>query len=259
MTNSDALIGRRATVGVFVCLAVLSACGGGAESDAKAAGADDRTTADAPEPATASDSDETDDSPPADEADSAKGGDDAGGLIDVSDVDWSTVDLTTIDWENIDITQLRTDLVEQNPTVGDLSPDDLAIIQRRITGSFGSGAVTVTIDGRTLELQGFDCAFESSGVLNEGTIFGSNLFGELDGVRIQLQIDSYEDGGSQFTMDDIDDFENPSVSYSGQQGIEVTIDGNDVHAEGLVVDNAQDAFPEVPMTFDASCGPGSLR
>lgn len=252
MTNRSALTGRRATIGVFTCLAVLSACGGGDSSDATVPDAGDEATADAPEPATA---DQADDGGGADE-----GADEGGGtVIDVSDVDWATVDLTTIDWENIDISQLPTDLVEQNPTVANLSQDDLDIIQRRLTESFGSGDVTVTIDGRTHQFQGFECAFESSGVLNDGTIFGSNLFGEVDGARIQLQIDSYDDGTSQFTMDDIDDFENPSVSFSGSTGIAVTIDGNDVHAEGVVSDSTQDTFPDVPMTFDANCGPGSLR
>jgi hypothetical protein len=160
------------------------------------------------------------------------------------------------------MTQVRFGLIDKNPTAGDLSPDVLAIIQRRMAESaptFGSGEVTLTIGDRTFEFEGYQCAFESSGVLNEGTTFGSNLFAEVDGARIQLQIDSYDDGNSQFTMDDIDDFENPSVNYSARQEVAVTIDGTDVHAEGLVVDQTQDTFPEVAMTFDGICGPGSIR
>jgi hypothetical protein len=268
------MISRFAVVGLLACSTVLSACGGGESTDAPEDDGGAETTADGSEAATSSGSDEavpagqvevSDDVAEASDdvaQPSDEGGGFSDGMIDVSDVDWSTVDLTTIDWENIDMAQVKFGLIDKNPTVGDLSPDVIAIIQRRMAESapsFGSGAVTVTIDDRTFEFGGYQCGFESSGLLNEGTTFGSNLFGEVDGVRIQLQIDSYDDGTAQFTMDDIEDFDNPSVSYLESQGISVSIDGNDVHAEGLVTDQTQDTFPRVPMTFDGSCGPTSIR
>lgn len=126
-------------------------------------------------------------------------------------------------------------------------------------GPFGSGAASVTIGDRSWEFEGFECAFESSGVLNEGTTLGTNIIDEADGVRIQLQIDVYDDGAAQFTMDDIDDFENPAFSYLETSDIMVTVDGDTVRAEGDVTDEASGDFEVVPMTFEGECGPSSLR
>ncbi len=179
--------------------------------------------------------------------------------VDTSGVDWATVDLTTIDWANIDMDDVDLVAIEENPTVENISADDLAIIQERLTASSGSGAATLTIAGQTWQFEGFQCAFESSGVLNEGTTLGTNIIGEADGVQIQMQIDAYRDGTAQFTMDDIEDFENPAFSYLETTDIAVTVDGDTVRAEGEVTDQASGNFEVVPMTFEGECGPGSLR
>ena len=113
--------------------------------------------------------------------------------------------------------------------------------------------------GSDVAVRGFQCAFESSGVLNEGTTLGTNIFDAIDGVQIQMQIDVYDDGTAQFTMDDIEDFENPSVSYLETTDITVTVDGDTVRAAGDVTDQASENFDVVAMTFEGECGPGSLR
>lgn len=141
----------------------------------------------------------------------------------------------------------------------DLSAEDIAIIEERNAARFGSGDVTLTVGDRTWDFDGFQCAFESSGLLNEGTTLGTNLIGEVDGARIQMQIDVYDDGAAQFTMDDIDDFENPSISYLETTDIVVTVDGSTVRAEGDVTDEASGNFDVVPMSFEGECGPGSAR
>ena len=74
-----------------------------------------------------------------------------------------------------------------------------------------------------------------------------------------MQIDVYDDGTAQFTMDDIEDFENPSINYLETTDIVVTVDGNIVRAEGDVTDEASGNFEVVPMTFEGECGPSSLR
>lgn len=209
---------------------------------------------DTPDGATAAADDDT--------AGAADGDDDGGdddGATDGSDVDWATVDLSTIDWANIDLGDIDFGAIEENPTIDQISEADLTIIQERMAAQFGTGAVTLTIGDRSWEFDGFRCGFESAGVLNEGTILGTNLFGEVDGTRFQLQIDVYDDETAQFTMDDLDDFENPTISYLETEDITVEIDGNTIRASGDVTDQASETFDVAPMTFEGECGPDSLR
>lgn len=194
-----------------------------------------------------------------DDSDGDEDAGDGGGSVDASGVDWASVDLSTIDWANIDMDDVDLVAIEDNPTVESISEADLAIIQERMAARFGSGAATLTIADRTWQFEGFQCGFESSGALNEGTTLGTNLFGEVDGVRIQMQIDVYADGTAQFTLDDIDDFENPSFSYLETTDISVTVDGDTVRAEGDVTDQASENFDVVAMTFEGECGPDSIR
>lgn len=164
------------------------------------------------------------------------------------------------------------DLSEPAPTDAPSVEDDAGSVDARVDEQVddddsgddpdaggGSGTATLTIADRTWQFVGFQCAFESSGVLNEGTTLGTNILDEADGVRIQMQIDVYNDGTAQFSMDDIEDFENPAFSYLETAGIAVTVDGDTVRAEGEVTDQASETFDVVAMSFEGECGPGSLR
>jgi hypothetical protein len=264
---------RRACIQIAAAALVMTACGGDDSSDEADAGAVDVAESTADETTDADDqsrdeptqvdepgdtTEQNDATEPEGEPEPADQADD-GGSVSGADVDWATVDLTTIDWANIDLDDIDFAATDDNPTTADLSEADLAIIQERMAARFGSGAATLTVGDRTFDFEGFQCAFESSGVLNDGTTLGTNLFGEVDGAQIQMQIDVYDDGTAQFTMDDIDDFENPSVSFIETTDIAVTVDGDTVRAEGDVTDQASDTFDVVPMTFEGECGPGSIR
>ncbi|NNC75548.1 MAG: hypothetical protein HKN93_08575 [Acidimicrobiia bacterium] len=252
--RSKLLRWRRARAGLLVVAMAAAACGG-----------TDPTDSSEPEPTDAPSVEEDVGSVDAqaddqvDNQDSGADVDAGGGSADVSGVDWASVDLTTIDWANIDMDDVDLVAIEDNPTVANISADDLAIIQGRLAASFGSGVATLTIADRTWQFEGFVCAFESSGVLNEGTTLGTNILDEADGVRIQMQIDVYSDGTAQFTMDDIEDFENPAFSYLETTDIAVAVDGDTVRASGEVTDQASENFDVVAMSFEGECGPGSLR
>lgn len=270
----------RTMIGVAIISALLVSCGGddtSVDPEAPSAEIDEDRTAPDDAPNTDAGTDDTEPTAADDDADEPVGSDadqsgqddqsdqderdDNGGdrTVDASGIDWATVDLTTIDWANIDLDDVDFAAIESNPTADQVSDADLAIIQERMAAQFGSGAATLRIGGNTWELEGFQCAFESSGVLNDGRTLGTNLIGEIDGTRVQLQIDVESDGTAQFTLDDIDDFENPSISYLETTDIDVTIDGNTVRAQGDVTDEASGSFDVVPMTFEGECGPGSLR
>lgn len=245
---------RRARAGLLVVAMVAAACGG---SDSADLSEPEPTDAPSVEEDAGSVDAQVDDQ--VDNDDSGGDVDAGGGSVDVSGVDWASVDLTTIDWANIDMDDVDLVAIEDNPTVENISADDLALIQERLAASSGSGTATLTIADRMWQFEGFQCAFESSGVLNEGTTLGTNILGEADGVRIQMQIDVYSDGTAQFTMDDIEDFENPAFSYLETTDIAVTVDGDTVRAAGEVTDQASANFDVVAMSFEGECGPGSLR
>jgi hypothetical protein len=260
----------RSIRGLVVVGVLLAACGGDdtPADRAEQVSADDGTatgdmaTDDATTDDPAIDDEMVDDDAGGGYSGGGDAGDDGGGgggRVDASGIDWATVDLTTIDWANIDLADLDLRAIEDNPTVDQISEADRAIIGERMAAQFGTGSVSLTIADRSWEFDGFQCAFESSGVLRDGVVLGTNLFAEVEGVRIQLQIDAYDDGTAQFTMDDIDDFENPSVSYLETTDIEVDVDGNTVTGSGDVTDQASANFDVVPMTFEGECGPDSLR
>ncbi len=270
VTKEDIMQRGSTVTGVIVTAAMLVSCGGDDTSDGSGSTpsaeveetapdepSGDADTGDA-EPEPADDADQPVESD-ADQADQADPADDGDRIVDVSGVDWATVDLTTIDWERIDLDDVDFAATESNPTAEQVSEADLAVIQERMAAQFGSGAATLTIGDNTWELEGFQCAFESSGVLNDGRTLGTNLMDEIDGTRVQMQIDVESDGTAQFTLDDLDDFENPSISYLEMTDITVTVDGNTVRAEGGVTDEASGTFDVLPMTFEGECGPGSIR
>jgi hypothetical protein len=254
------MIRTHAKAGLLVAVMVIASCGGDDSADSPELEPGDAVSVDEdPGAEPASGDDVGDNQAGDDDSDGDEDAGDGGGSVDVSGVDWASVDLTTIDWANIDMDDVDFVAIEDNPTVEGISEDDIALIQERMAAMFGSGAATLTIADRTWQFEGFQCAFESSGVLNEGTALGTNIFGAIDGVQVQMQIDVYDDGTAQFTMDDIEDFENPSVNYLETTDITVTVDGDTVRAAGDVTDQASENFDVVAMTFEGECGPGSLR
>lgn len=269
------MYGTSKLAGMIVVAAMIVSCGGdddasNVEETDDAVGVEEPSAndeADSVDEADATDADPEPSDSGVTEADGDDNGDDdhAGDAgdgdrtMDVSGIDWATVDLTTIDWANVDLDDVDFAAIESNPTVDQVSDADLAIVQERMAAQFGSGAATLTIGDNTWDLEGFQCAFESSGVLNDGRTLGTNLMDQIDGVRIQMQIDVEADGTAQFTLDDIDDFENPSISYLETTDIAVTVDGNTVRAEGDVTDEASGNSEVVPMTFEGECGPDSIR
>lgn len=136
--------------------------------------------------------------------------------------------------------------------------------------SADSGTATLTFGDTTYEFDNFVCAFGYANTQSETFSFTSNYIGEIDGVRVQMQL-TVEDptGGDQLMGDavkqrlevnDIEDFENPAIDLSAPQ-LTATFDGDNITAEGTFWDavNDPDRTAEVPGTFTATCGAGSRR
>ncbi len=134
-----------------------------------------------------------------------------------------------------------------------------------------SGGATLVVGDQTYQVDNFVCAFGYSSTQSETFSFSSsNLTGEIDGVGVQLQLDVEDpSGGDRLTgdgvnqrihLDDIEDFESPSVSVSSNEVVAV-FEGDDISAEGTFFDAVADPNRAAPLpgTFEATCGAGSRR
>jgi len=189
-----------------------------------------------------------------------------GQVQDPTGIDWATVDLTTIDWTTMDLSQVDWAAISDNPTAANLESATLQLIQSRVN----PGRATLTIGDEVFEFDGFVCAFGHENTQSSTYSFTTDSRGEFDGVRVQMQATIADsDGQGRFegagtthriNMDDISDFENPSIGWSMGDPGTIRIDGNDVTAEGPFDNELTELEREaIPGTLDARCGDMSRR
>lgn len=157
-----------------------------------------------------------------------------------------------------------------NATAAMTEPADGAAPTEEDTGGGGDGSATLTIGDETWEFTGYYCAFGPEETRNDRVSFSSGAFGEsAEGVRLQLDVTiqdtdeqgRYEGEGTihSVSLDDVEDFENPSVAWNAVSGIVgesayyIQIDGKSIHAEAAFDDGTTDAIESTPGTFDGSC------
>ncbi len=123
--------------------------------------------------------------------------------------------------------------------------DDLEDVQ----ASQGGGSATLIVGDQEWTFESVLCAFGEDMIGQEGAVF--NLSSIQDGMQLYASIDSY---GHSLSLDDIEDFENPSVSLGVIGGGEfITLDGKMVSADAEFVDGTSDSMETVPGTFEATC------
>lgn len=133
--------------------------------------------------------------------------------------------------------------------------DDLEAVQE----SAGGGGATFTANGQTWEFSSVLCAFGEDQIGQPGAVF--NLSAIADGLQLYASID--ESGASHsLSLNDIEDFENPSVSLSinpfvagavGAPAEFLTLDGNNVSASVLMIDDTTNQPTSEPAQFSATC------
>jgi hypothetical protein len=180
------------------------------------------------------------------------------GVVDGSDIDWATVDLTTIDWENIDLRTVDFEAAQDNPTAANLTADMQAVISSRLN----PGNVTLTIGDMTWEFDNFLCAVGLEATQSDTFSLSTNTFGEIDGTRIQLQANIEDDSGQgrlegdglthEVFVDDIENFDNPAVSWKMVADQGIVLDGYELSAEGVFDDAV--TGDSVPGTLMGTCG-----
>lgn len=149
---------------------------------------------------------------------------------------------------------------------GDMNDDDSG----DDGGISGEGSATLTIGDETWETESIFCAFSTEETQNDNVPFTVSGFTETStGASAQIDASVVDLSGAAeispenltLTIDDVDDFENPSVAWGlnkqevfGGSLPDLQIDGKNVTIEGVFDDGLTDGeFEAVPGTFVASC------
>ncbi len=185
---------------------------------------------------------------------------------DASNIDWATVDLSTIDWASIDFREVDWAAIEGNPTVSNIDQATRDLIASRMN----PGSATLTIGDQTYQFDSFLCAFGHEATQSDTYSLSTSTFGEIDGTRVQLSADiedpltqgRYEGEGviHRIHVDDVSDFEDPSVSFQMRSADAIQVDGYHITAEGTFDDGLTEGqTAEIPGSLDATCSDQSRR
>lgn len=137
------------------------------------------------------------------------------------------------------------DLIEDpEGAVQDLA-DDLEETQQAV----GGGSATLTVGDETWTFNSVLCAFGEAEIGQEGAVFV--LSSIQDGMQFYVSIDSF---GHSVSLDDIEDFENPSVSLATfNAGEFINLDGKKASGTAGFMDGTTDDFTETEGSFEADC------
>lgn len=164
-------------------------------------------------------------------------------------IDWATIDMATVDWRAI----------EANPTIEDVSDEDVALIQSRVD----PGSATVTLGAETGEGQSFLCAAGHENTESDVYSFSSYTESELGGMRVRVGFDVRDESGTGQTSGDVTyelqiidvSLQNPNISWAMTSADSVTIDGRNVSVSGLFDDLLTDDVVEaIPGSLEGECG-----
>ncbi len=115
------------------------------------------------------------------------------------------------------------------------------------------GSASITIGDETWEFDGALCAIGEEETGQEGAEFVLSAIG--DGVQLYISIDEY---GHTVSLNDIENFEDPSVSYEaggllGDGAEFIVLDGKNVSGEAGFMDTESGSMDTVDGSFEATC------
>lgn len=130
------------------------------------------------------------------------------------------------------------------------------------------GSATLTIGDLVFEFGSFDCASGHENTESDDFSFTTNSFQEFDGARTQMQFTIYDPTSTgrtegdgvvhEIQLDDISNFEDPSISWSMSGAESVTIDGRELSVSGAFDDGLTEAVSEeIPGTLEGVCSEAS--
>ncbi len=179
----------------------------------------------------------------------ACGGGDGGDEGDAGTGDAPTV--TTPSAEDLaeDPERAAQDLAEDLAEDPEGAAQDLAEDLEETQQAVGGGGATLTVGDQTWTFESVLCAFGEEEIGQEGAVFV--LSSLQDGMQFYVSIDSF---GHSVSLDDIEDFENPSVSLEARGAGEfIDLDGKNASGTAGFVDGNTDDFAEVEGSFEATC------
>lgn len=147
------------------------------------------------------------------------------------------------------------DLVAVEDAVDDLLEssegafEDLADSLEDAQEAVGGGSMTLTVGDQTWTYEPVLCAFGPDEIGQEGAEFV--LSSVQDGTQMYVSIDMF---GHSVSLNDIQDFENPSVSLDsfGSEDF-ITVDGKNFSGSAEFIDGTTDSFETTPGTFSGTC------
>ncbi len=158
-----------------------------------------------------------------------------------------------------DVTSTPDDVQESAQQSAEEFADEVVDELEAVQAAEGGGGATLTANGQTWEFPSVLCAFGEDQTGQEGSIF--NLSAIADGLQLYVSID--DSGASHsLSLDDITDFENPSVSLSvdpftaaaaGASEDFLTLDGKSVSADVVMIDGITGMPTAEPAQLTATC------
>jgi len=112
----------------------------------------------------------------------------------------------------------------------------------------GGGSATLTVGDQTWTFAPVLCAFGEEIIGQPGAVF--NLSSIQDGMQMYASVDSF---GNSISLDDIENFESPSVNLSVFGDAVISIDGKNISGEGEFIDGTSGDFSATAGTFSATC------
>lgn len=108
------------------------------------------------------------------------------------------------------------------------------------------GSATLTVGDETWTFDGVLCAFGEDEIGQEGAEFVLSAI--ADGVQFYLDISSF---GHMATINDIENFENPSVNWESEGDDFIILSGKDASGESSFID--YDTMETADGSFEATC------
>jgi len=163
--------------------------------------------------------------------------------VDGAPVDEVVEDATDAVDDAVDVVT-SDDVLEDAADFAEDQADALEDVQEQQGG--GSARLVVGDDEWTFD--SVLCAFGEEEIGQEGAEFV--LSSIQDGLQLYVSIDSF---GHSISLDDIEDFENPSVSLSSEGDDFIVLDGTSVSAATEFIDFTGDDLTTTPGTLEATC------
>lgn len=111
----------------------------------------------------------------------------------------------------------------------------------------GGGSASLTVGDETWTFERVLCAMGEEEIGQEGAELV--LTSIQDGLQFYVSIDSF---GHSVTLDDIEDFQNPSVSLHSRSEDFIKVDGKNVSGEMAMV-SGEDVMTELEASFEGVC------